>query len=459
MTRENQWKKESFENIFALDKPLSLQLYRRKIQIKRRKKRKKFKKKNEAYKKMKTSLGFDSSESKAFGLNKKEEEQGRSLINADVVEEVVGEQEECKTPTGIDFIPTTKKKTINEEARVTISTATRPMRRSFHKPEQKEDPKEIEEKKKAAREASEKIKNRQQKYIQKMAAKKAAEQIKKKEQEEKKEKIVKKLVEEARTKMIMVPKPDPKPDSKQAQAAAVTKYVPPEEFEKMHGEFLARNLTRKKESLANVTDFSVWKKKQNIPDNTKVFVILDGYGSIRKALKNRGWVENRSKDSTCFDFKWTLRVKDIDFQSLSDFQIVNHYEKNGFLTTKAGLCHNLRNLIWFNNVDIDTFYPRCFDLLDSNELEDFKEEFKSMKAEGILKEFIIGGGKVETVGEERLLVALNICQKRLRDIDDILDESNVEMALVTAEEWEVIGSDEISPENLAKKKHLSLIHI
>ncbi len=47
--------------------------------------------------------------------------------------------------------------------------------------------------------------------------------------------------------------------------------------------------------------------------------------------------------------------------------MVNHFNKNNCITTKVGLCKNLRNLIWFNNVDIETFYPRCYDLCDEND--------------------------------------------------------------------------------------------
>lgn len=77
--------------------------------------------------------------------------------------------------------------------------------------------------------------------------------------------------------------------------------------------------------------------------------------------------------------KWTLRAKDIDHSRLCEFQIVNHFEKNTSITTKVGLAKNLRNLIWFNNVDIETFYPNCYDLNDVNDYEDFIETFKALK--------------------------------------------------------------------------------
>lgn len=48
----------------------------------------------------------------------------------------------------------------------------------------------------------------------------------------------------------------------------------------------------------------------------------------------------------------------------------------------------MKNLIWFNNVDIDTFYPRCYDLNDPEDLENFKEDFKTTKAEGMLKNYL-----------------------------------------------------------------------
>jgi len=82
---------------------------------------------------------------------------------------------------------------------------------------------------------------------------------------------------------------------------------------------------------------------------------------------------------------WTLKSKDIDHDHLQEHQIVNHFERNASITTKVGLCKSLRNLIWFENVDIDAFYPKCYDLSDVHDYEEFLEEFKKMKAESVLK--------------------------------------------------------------------------
>jgi tubulin monoglycylase TTLL3/8 len=53
--------------------------------------------------------------------------------------------------------------------------------------------------------------------------------------------------------------------------------------------------------------------------------------------------------------------------------------KNNLITTKVGLTHSLKNLIWWNTVDINSFFPRSFDLTDMEELEDFKNQFRFIK--------------------------------------------------------------------------------
>jgi len=121
--------------------------------------------------------------------------------------------------------------------------------------------------------------------------------------------------------------------------------------------FLERNALKKK-VYSNITDFDIWKKKHQVSKKTKVFIITGGYKTIREGLIKRGWVENKDPKSPCFDLKWTLRARDLDHPNLQSHQIVNHFCKSAAITTKVGLCHSLKNLIWFNNVDVDSFYPQ-----------------------------------------------------------------------------------------------------
>lgn len=145
-------------------------------------------------------------------------------------------------------------------------------------------------------------------------------------------------------------------------------------------DFIIRNLNliKKNPNIITITDMQTWKKKYKIDNKTKVFIITGGYGDIKRALLKRGWIQNKEKESPCFDLKWTLTNKEINYNALQEHQIINHFDKNTLITTKVGLCHSLRNLIWFNNVDIDTFYPICFDLNEENDIQDFIEEFKSI---------------------------------------------------------------------------------
>ncbi len=190
-----------------------------------------------------------------------------------------------------------------------------------------------------------------------------------------------------------------------------------------------------------VTDLEVWRRRNNVTGNGKVFIIQGGYDDIRQALVRRGWVENPEVTSVCFNLKWALKSKDVDYSNLLDYQVVNHFDQNSNLTTKIGLCHSLRKLVWFNSVDTDRFYPRCYDLVQSNDISDFLEEFKNVRAESVIKRFVMGGHRVSPLEEMRLLVALNICQRRVRDPDEALDDPEAGESAVTEEEWEVLRSE------------------
>ena len=131
--------------------------------------------------------------------------------------------------------------------------------------------------------------------------------------------------------------------------------------------------------VQNCVSFEEWKKRNKIDKDQKVFICSKEYPDIKNALLNRGWLQNDEVKSPFFDLKWCLKSSDIEHSKLIKNQIVNRFEKTGSLTRKSGLCRNLRNLVWFRSVNIDTFYPKCFDLSEINDFNDFIEEFKIMR--------------------------------------------------------------------------------
>lgn len=116
---------------------------------------------------------------------------------------------------------------------------------------------------------------------------------------------------------------------------------------------------------------------------------------------------------------------------LKAWQMVNHFYKNNLITTKIGLCHSLRNVKWWSATPLDSFFPRCYDITDGKEMEDFKMDFRVCKSESVVKKFV---KKKEVQNVEKLLIALHISLKRLKDIDDVLDDPDL-ATLVSEEEW------------------------
>ena len=114
-----------------------------------------------------------------------------------------------------------------------------------------------------------------------------------------------------------------------------------------------------------------------IDKTRKIFIVSKGYGDLIRELENRGYIENEDKMSSCFHIKWVIKGRDIKRKYLASYQIINHFIGAQSLTTKVGLCKTLRSLIYFNDIDIDTFYPICFDLNNVEDYQDFVEEYKA----------------------------------------------------------------------------------
>jgi hypothetical protein len=60
----------------------------------------------------------------------------------------------------------------------------------------------------------------------------------------------------------------------------------------------------------------MFRKRHRLNPGQKVFIISKNYTIAKEALLERGWFQNKDKSSPCFDLKWVLKVKDIDFPNL-----------------------------------------------------------------------------------------------------------------------------------------------
>ena len=84
-----------------------------------------------------------------------------------------------------------------------------------------------------------------------------------------------------------------------------------------------------------VRDFADWKRKNNVPEDAKVFSMTGWYPCVKKALLDRGWYENPDRESQYFDLKWSLRSCDVAQDTLQPWQLTNHFLKNIAITTKV----------------------------------------------------------------------------------------------------------------------------
>ena len=115
-------------------------------------------------------------------------------------------------------------------------------------------------------------------------------------------------------------------------------------------------------------DWILYRKKHCLDKKQKIFICW-GYTSFKKALLLRGWHENTELNSNVFHLKFAVKkdeiyklrnMDDFDTGPLYDFQIVNHFSNNNLLTSKIGLCNSLKNLTWWTDDSMESFFPSCF---------------------------------------------------------------------------------------------------
>lgn len=129
------------------------------------------------------------------------------------------------------------------------------------------------------------------------------------------------------------------------------------------------------------------------PASAKLYIVSAPYAPFRKHLKKRGWYENPDFFSPYFHLKYCVRLKDIDYRALVPHQMISHFVGQNCLTNKFELSRSLTNLISDSNIDIDRFFPRCYDINcyydHLNFLIDFKISYCLVNLKKYLREMLL----------------------------------------------------------------------
>jgi len=176
----------------------------------------------------------------------------------------------------------------------------------------------------------------------------------------------------------------------------------------------------------------------------KQYFITGSYPDVEKNLKKRGWTKTTREKNPNLTFIWTLRTVDVNFPSLKSHQIANHFKLNGSLTRKSGLCKNIRNL-YFKGIDPNNFYPRCYDLCDKNDVNDFFQDFFFTKALSILKLFSSDENNSYNYDDNVIEKALDIVEKNYKLLTynyNEKDKNNEIYKIIDDNEWNVISGEE-----------------
>ncbi|XP_035774690.1 tubulin glycylase 3A-like [Anopheles albimanus] len=177
------------------------------------------------------------------------------------------------------------------------------------------------------------------------------------------------------------------------------------------------------------------KKVQDATKHHRVFLLRGSFHTVRRALVERGWVEkldgfrvkaqastsssgfiledlvsqlperkpgesrknhiakcersimSRFLEHTPIDFLWTARREKADWLDLTKNSalIINRFAKAPF-TTKEGLCSALHDFHWFYEEGMsETYFPRCYNVWNPEELNEFVDNFRLTASMGLLK--------------------------------------------------------------------------
>lgn len=137
---------------------------------------------------------------------------------------------------------------------------------------------------------------------------------------------------------------------------------------------------------------------------------------------------------------WTVSDMEVDWTALSTSQCVNHFEKSGDISTKAGLCLTMRQVHWSIKFDVRTAFPRCYNLSDKSEIEAFKIDFHRSAAAAVLRTHLTLSSNISSempCAPKVLALAFRAVSSWIGELAHTEEGANVDDGLTTAE-WEAV---------------------
>ncbi|XP_025267473.1 tubulin glycylase 3A-like [Camponotus floridanus] len=140
----------------------------------------------------------------------------------------------------------------------------------------------------------------------------------------------------------------------------------------------------------------------------KYYVICGTFPALKKPLTDRGWLEKKAirkiistipdtyEDGldqiekllqTSPDFIWYTNKK--PNIRMDDKTIVNKFA-GSYFTSKIDMCNNLENAYWFYETGVsDIQFPRCYNIYQSAQMDEFIQDYYITACFGILKWFLL----------------------------------------------------------------------
>ena len=120
-----------------------------------------------------------------------------------------------------------------------------------------------------------------------------------------------------------------------------------------------------------------YRKTHGISPDQKVAAVLGNYKDMADELEQRGYhtfLTKKQEEADRFltqvcHYVYSTKARDAFKMPLPNDQYVNHIKGVQLLSTKVGLTHSMKNLVWNTNFDIGSVFPQSFDISDPLSVE------------------------------------------------------------------------------------------